>query len=641
MNADFIGKVVHGVSLIGEVDTYLFREGNHARLYEVLGAHMMESAGEAGVLFAVWAPNAASVSVIGDFNGWDSGAHELAPRWDSSGIWEGFIPGVPAHSLYKFSILTQGGERLEKGDPFARFWETPPGTASVVCPPDGYAWRDAEWLAARGGRAAADRPQSVYEVHAGSWRRAGDGGYLGWQGLAAELVPYLADNGFTHVEFLPVMEHPFYGSWGYQTTGYFAPTSRYGSPDDLKQLVDELHAAGIGVILDWVPSHFPGDAYGLHKFDGTFLYEHEDPRKGFHPDWKTYIFNYGRGEVRSFLLSSARFWMDKFHADGLRVDAVASMLYLNYSRKSGEWLPNAFGGVENIEAVDFLRKMNETLYLDFPGIQTTAEESTSWPKVSSPVYQGGLGFGYKWNMGWMHDVLFYLSKDPVFRRYHQNSLTFGMWYAYSENFVLPLSHDEVVYGKGSLWGKMPGDAWQKAANLRLLYGWMFGHPGKKLLFMGGEFGQEGEWRHEYSLDWHLLGEGLHNGVLRWYHDINKFYRDTPALWELDNDTRGFEWIDSGDAEASVVSLLRRDKQGNAVIFINNFTPVPRHNYRIGVPGGRAWREVLNSDSQYYGGSGAGNGGRLATQEQPWHGRARSMEVTLPPLSCLVFEQELD
>lgn len=641
MNADFVGKAVHGVSLLGEVDIYLFREGNHARLYEVLGAHMMENAGEAGVLFSVWAPNAVSVSVIGDFNGWDSGAHELAPRWDSSGIWEGFIPGVPAHSLYKFSLLTQGGERLEKGDPFARFWETPPGTASVVCPPDGYEWRDAEWMATRGSNAAADRPQSVYEVHAGSWSRTGDGCFPGWLGLAGGLTPYLTENGFTHVEFLPVMEHPFYGSWGYQTTGYFAPTARYGSPDDLRTLIDTLHRAGIGVILDWVPSHFPGDAHGLRKFDGTFLYEHEDPRKGFHPDWKTYIFNYGRGEVRSFLLSSARFWIEKFHADGLRVDAVASMLYLNYSRKSGEWLPNAFGGVENIEAVDFLRKMNETLYLDFPGIQTVAEESTSWPKVSGPVYQGGLGFGYKWNMGWMHDVLLYMGKDPVFRRYHQNSLTFGMWYAYSENFVLPLSHDEVVYGKGSLWGKMPGDAWQKAANLRLLYGWMFGHPGKKLLFMGGEFGQEGEWRHDGSLDWHLLGDGLHDGVLRWYRDINKFYRDTPALWELDNDARGFEWIDTGDAEASVVSLLRRDRQGNAVIFINNFTPVPRYNYRIGVPGGLAWREVLNSDSAYYGGTGAGNMGRLVTLEQPWHGRARSMEVTLPPLSCLVFEQELD
>lgn len=641
MNADFVGKVVHGVSLMGEVDTYLLREGNHARLYEVLGAHMLENAGERGVLFSVWAPNAEAVSVIGDFNGWDSGAHELAPRWDSSGIWEGFIPGVPAYSQYKFSLLTKGGERLEKGDPFARFWETPPGTASVVCPPDSYEWQDAEWMAARGSKAAADRPQSVYEVHAGSWRRAGDGGYLGWLGLADELVPYLVENGFTHVELLPIMEHPFYGSWGYQTTGYFAPTARYGSPDDLRKLVDELHKAGIGVILDWVPSHFPGDAHGLHKFDGTFLYEHEDPRRGFHPDWKTFIFNYGRGEVRSFLLSSARFWMDKFHADGLRVDAVASMLYLNYSRKSGEWIPNAFGGVENIEAVDFLRKMNETLYLDFPGIQTTAEESTSWPKVSSPSYQGGLGFGYKWNMGWMHDVLLYMGKDPVFRRYHQNSLTFGMWYAYSENFVLPLSHDEVVYGKGSLWGKMPGDSWQKAANLRLLYGWMFGHPGKKLLFMGGEFGQEGEWRHDQSLDWHLLGDGLHGGVLRWYRDINEFYRKTPALWELDNDTRGFEWIDTGDAESSVISFLRRDKQGNAVIFINNFTPVPRYNYQIGVPGGGAWREVLNSDSKYYGGSDIGNMGRLPTREYPWHGRVRSMEVTLPPLSCLVFEQELD
>lgn len=641
MNADFVGKVVHGVSLIGEVDIYLFREGNHARLYEVFGSHMREGPGGDGVLFAVWAPNAAAVSVIGDFNCWDSGAHELAPRWDSSGIWEGFIPGVPAYSLYKFSILTQRGERLEKGDPFARFWETPPGTASVVCPPDSYEWRDGEWMASRESKAGADCPQSVYEVHAGSWRRTGDNRYLGWLGLAGELVPYLAENGFTHVEFLPVMEHPFYGSWGYQTTGYFAPTSRYGSPDDFRTLIDALHGAGIGVILDWVPSHFPGDAHGLRRFDGTCLYEHEDPRKGFHPDWKSFIFNYGRGEARSFLLSSARFWMDKFHADGLRVDAVASMLYLNYSRKSGEWIPNAFGGVENIEAVDFLRKMNETLYLDFPGIQTTAEESTTWPKVSSPTYQGGLGFGYKWNMGWMHDVLLYMGKDPVFRRYHQSSLTFGMWYAYSENFVLPLSHDEVVYGKGSLWGKMPGDTWQQAANLRLLHGWMFGHPGKKLLFMGGEFGQEREWRHEHSLDWHLLGDSLHDGVLRWYRDINKFYRKTPALWEMDNDPRGFEWIDIGDADVSVVSFLRRDRQGNPVLFIYNFTPVSRYNYRIGVPGGQVWREVLNSDSRYYEGSGAGNMGRLTTLEHPCHGRPRSMEITLPPLSCLVFERELD
>lgn len=641
MNAGFIGKVVNGVSLIGEVDTYLFREGNHARLYEILGAHMLKNAGEDGVLFAVWAPCAAAVSVIGDFNRWDSRAHELAPRWDSSGIWEGFIPGVPAYSRYKFSILTQSGERLEKGDPFARFWETPPKTASVVCPPDSYEWRDGAWMASRGNNAAQDRPQSVYEVHAGSWRRTADNKHLGWLGLASELTPYLTENGFTHVEFLPVMEHPFYGSWGYQTTGYFAPTSRYGSPDDLRALVDTLHGAGIGVILDWVPSHFPGDPHGLRRFDGTCLYEHEDPRRGFHPDWKSYIYNYGRGEVRSFLLSSARFWLDKFHADGLRVDAVASMLYLNYSRKRGEWIPNAFGGAENIEAVDFLRKLNETLYHDFPGIQTTAEESTSWPKVSSPVRQGGLGFGYKWNLGWMHDVLLYMGKDAIFRRYHHNKLTFGMWYAYSENFVLPFSHDEVVYGKGSLWDRMPGDSWQKAANLRLLFGWMFGHPGKKLLFMGCEFGQEREWRHDYSLDWHLLCERRHDGIMKWYRDINKFYRDTPALWEMDSDTQGFEWIDTGDAGASVLSFLRRDRRGKIVIFICNFTPVSRHNYRIGVPGGPAWREVLNSDSRHYGGSDAGNMGRLAAQELPCHGRTRSVEITLPPLSCLVFERELD
>lgn len=641
MKNNFVGKVVHGVSLIGEIDLYLFREGSHARLYEILGAHMMELEGEEGTLFVVWAPNAVAVSVIGDFNGWDSCAHELGPRWDSSGIWEGFIPGVRAYSCYKFSILTQKGERLEKGDPFASLWEIPPKTASVICPANAYEWQDDDWMASRQSRGRPDRPQSVYEVHAGSWRRTEYNGYLGWLGLAEELVPYLAENGFTHVEFLPVMEHPFYGSWGYQTTGYFAPTSRYGSPDDLRILIDVLHKAGIGVILDWVPSHFPNDPHGLCRFDGTCLYEHEDPRKGFHPDWKSCIFNYGRKEVRSFLLSSARFWLEQFHADALRVDAVASMLYLNYSRKQGEWIPNAFGGVENIEAIEFLQKMNETLYLDFPGIQTIAEESTSWPKVSRPVFQGGLGFGYKWNMGWMNDVLSYMGKDPVFRRHHQNNLTFGMWYAYSENFVLPLSHDEVVHGKRALWGKMPGDAWQKAANLRLLFGWMFGHPGKKLLFMGGEFGQEGEWRHDQSLDWHLLGDRLHKGLLNWYRDINDFYKRTPALWELDNDPQGFEWIDIGDAESSVISFMRRDKEGGAVIFVGNFTPVPRHNYRIGVPGGQPWREVLNSDSKYYGGSNSGNMSKLAVLGQSFHGRTNSIEISLPPLSCLVFERERD
>lgn len=635
------GGVVHGVTLAGEADIYLFREGSHARLYDFLGAHMLCHEGREGVLFAVWAPNAEEVSVTGDFNCWDDSSHRLAPRWDSSGIWEGFVPGVPAFCCYKFSILTKGGERLEKGDPFARGWETPPRTASIVCPPNRFGWSDRKWVESREKSSGLNRPQSIYEVHPGSWRRTEGDAYLGWLGLAAELTPHLIENGFTHVEFLPVMEHPFYGSWGYQTTGYFAPTSRYGSADDLRTLVDTLHGAGIGVIFDWVPSHFPDDAHGLSKFDGTCLFEHEDPRKGFHPDWKSCIFNYGRSEVRSFLLSSARFWIDQFHADGLRVDAVASMLYLNYSRAPGEWAANVFGGVENLEAMDFLKKMNETLYIDFPGVQTTAEESTSWPMVSKPVYVGGLGFGYKWNMGWMHDVLFYMSKDPIFRVYHQNSLTFGMWYAYAENFVLPLSHDEVVHGKGSLWGKMPGDAWQKAANLRLLYGWMFGHPGKKLLFMGGEFGQELEWCHDQSLDWHLLSDPAHGGLLNWFRDINNFYKRTAALWELDYDAGGFEWIDCSDAAASVISFLRRDKDGRSVIFIGNFTPEPRYNYRVGVPGGKAWREVLNSDAEYYGGSNIGNFGAVAAEDYPFHGRPRSMSVSLPPLSCLVFELEKD
>lgn len=641
MENNFVGGVVYGVSLAGETDIYLFREGNHARLYNFLGAHMVCHDGQEGVLFAVWAPNASEVSVTGDFNWWDSNTHRLAPRWDSSGIWEGFIPGVPAYSRYKFSILTPGGERQEKGDPFARLWEVPPNTASMVYPPDEFEWQDADWLSMRKEQARADGPQSIYEVHPGSWRRAADDGSLGWLGLAEELTPYLVENGFTHVEFLPVMEHPFYGSWGYQTIGYFAPTSRYGSPRDFKVLVDTLHRAGIGVILDWVPSHFPNDAYGLVKFDGTYLFEHEDPRKGFHPDWKSCIFNYGRNEVRSFLLSSARFWIDHFHADGLRVDAVASMLYLNYSRNQGEWIPNVFGGIENLEAIDFLKKMNETLYLDFPGIQMTAEESTAWPLVSRPVYAGGLGFGYKWNMGWMHDVLFYINKDPIFRQHHQNNLTFGMWYAYNENFVLPLSHDEVVHGKGSLWGKMPGDAWQKAANMRLLYGWMFGHPGKKLLFMGGEFGQEWEWRHDQSLDWHLLDDPKHRGVLNWFRDINNFYKRTPALWQMDYDLRGFEWIDNGDTAASVVSFLRRDAEGNIVIFIGNFTPVPRKDYRIGVPGGKVWREVLNSDAEYYGGGNIGNLGEITAEDSPFHGRPCSVVISLPPLSCLVLQLEKD
>ena len=580
--------VIHGLSLAGETDIYLFREGSHCRLYNFLGAHQMLHQGTAGVLFAVWAPGALEVSVMGDFNGWNRESHKLAPRWDSSGIWEGFIPGVEDWSSYKYSVTAQTGEKLDKGDPFAFFWEMPPDTASRVCPETLFEWKDADWLASRKAKNSLSAPQSIYEIHAGSWRRTEEDGRLSWLGLAEELPSYLVENGFTHVEFLPVMEHPFYGSWGYQTTGYFAPTARYGPPDDFRVLVDSLHRAGIGVILDWVPSHFPSDAFGLAKFDGTSLYEHEDPRKGFHPDWKSCIFNYGRNEVRSFLLSSAHFWLERFHADGLRVDAVAS---------------------------------------------------TSWPMVSRPTWIGGLGFNFKWNMGWMNDILQYMSKDPVFRQYHHNKLTFGMWYAYSENFILPLSHDEVVYGKGSLWGKMPGDSWQKAANLRLLFGWMMGHPGKKLLFMGGEFGQEKEWDHNISLDWHILEKESHKGILQWFRDLNNFYKKTPQLWEQDNDPAGFEWIDCGDSSSSVVSFLRRSKDGREVIFIGNFTPVIRTGYRIGVPKNTVWCEALNSDSSLYGGSNVGNMGKVRTEKRSFHGRQYSVELTLPPLACLVLLPE--
>lgn len=632
-------KAVFAASLADETDIYLFREGSHCRIYDFLGAHIMEHEGRRGALFAVWAPGARAVSVMGDFNSWDRGSHKLLPRWDSSGIWEGFIPGVPDLSSYKYCITTADGRELDKGDPLAYFWERPPDTASKVCPASSYKWNDDEWMSSRKLKKSQASPQSIYEIHAGSWRRTEENGFLTWLGLAEELPPYLKENGFTHVEFLPVMEHPFYGSWGYQTTGYFAPTARYGSPDDLRFLIDCLHRTGIGVILDWVPSHFPADSFALANFDGSSLYEHADPRKGFHPDWKSCIFNYGRNEVRSFLLSSAHYWIKEFHADGLRVDAVASMLYLDYSREEGEWEPNKYGGRENIEAIDFLKKLNETIGLDHPDVIVTAEESTSWPMVSRPVWLGGLGFDFKWNMGWMNDILYYMSRDPVFRRYNHNKLTFGMWYAYSESFVLPLSHDEVVYGKGSLWGKMPGNDWQKAANLRLLFGWMFGHPGKKLLFMGGEYGQEREWDHNMSLDWHILEKDLHGGLLRWFSDINNFYVKSPQLWEQDCDPRGFEWIDCGDASSSVVSFLRRSKDGRELIFIGNFTPVPREGYRIGVPKNTVWREVLNSDSSIYGGSNMGNLGKITTKEHEFHGRPYSVLAMLPPLACIVLEPE--
>ncbi|MDP1533748.1 MAG: 1,4-alpha-glucan branching protein GlgB, partial [Rubrivivax sp.] len=569
--------------VMGEQDVHLFREGTHARLYDKLGCHWRDDASR----FAVWAPNARAVSVIGDFNAWQVDAHPCRARDDGSGLWDTEIAGVLPGQTYKFAIRSRNGQLLEKADPFARRSEPAPATASVVCAADGHAWGDGDWMRARAGRNALDAPMSVYEVHLGSWRRSAAGAMLDYRSAAPLLAEYAARMGFTHVELMPITEHPFYGSWGYQTTGYFAPTSRYGSPQDFKFLVDTLHHAGIGVILDWVPSHFPADAHGLAEFDGSHLYEHADPRQGFHPEWSSSIFNYGRNEVRAFLLSSAMFWLDEFHIDGLRVDAVASMLYLDYSRKEGEWIPNHFGGRENLEAISFLRLLNESVYRDHPDVQVIAEESTAWPMVSRPTYLGGLGFGMKWNMGWMHDTLKYMQEDPIHRRYHHGQLTFSLIYAFNENFMLPLSHDEVVHGKGSLINKMPGDAWRQFANLRLLLGHMWTHPGKKLLFMGGEFGQRREWNHDDSLDWHLLGDAAHSGLQRWVADLNRLYCELPALHQLDFDSAGFEWIDANDAEDSVLSFLRKGRDGKPVLVVANFTPVVRENYRVGVPlGGR-------------------------------------------------------
>ncbi|MDO5114876.1 MAG: 1,4-alpha-glucan branching protein GlgB [Synergistaceae bacterium] len=634
-------NILYGPTLASEQDIYLFREGTHRRIYDFLGAHITEHDGKRGVLFALWAPNARSVSVMGDFNAWNGESCPLAPRWDSSGIWEGFVPSAKAGCRYKYAVTTQEGARLEKSDPLAFFCEMPPATASVICEAPSYQWKDSQWMAERAKKNALDAPQLIYELHAGSWRRGEDNAPLGWLGLAEELPPYLQSNGFTHVEFMPVMEHPFYGSWGYQTTGYYAPTSRYGSPEQFMALIDALHAAGIGVILDWVPSHFPMDPHGLSRFDGTALYEHEDPRQGFHPDWKSAIFNYGRSEVRSFLISSASFWLDRYHADGLRVDAVASMLYLDYSRRDGEWLPNRYGGKENCEAIDFLKELNCSLYEDFPGIMTAAEESTSWPMVTKPVWLGGLGFGYKWNMGWMNDFLSYISSDPIYRKYCHDRLTFGMWYAYAENFVLPFSHDEVVYGKCSLLEKMPGDEWQKAANLRLALGWFFCHPGKKLIFMGGEFGQSREWNHDQSLDWHQLNEPRHAGIARWFADLGAYYRSRPQLWKLDCSDKGFSWIDCSDRDAGVVSFIRRDDNGRQLVLAANFTPVTRSGYRVGLSSGGRWREALNSDALIYGGSGVGNLGSVQAEEKGFHSRPYSAELTLPPLACLLLEPEKD
>ncbi len=624
-------------SRLSDQDVYLFNEGTHQRLDEHLGAHVgFDADGEPGTHFAVWAPNARGVSVVGDFNDWTDDAHPLAPR-ASSGVFEGFVRGVGPGALYKFLIQGADGHVHLKADPFGFLHETPPRTASIVWELD-YAWGDGAWMEEREARNGLDAPMSIYEVHLGSWRTVPEEADrpLGYRELAPRLAAHVKELGFTHVELLPVMEHPFGGSWGYQVTGYFAPTHRFGKPEDLMFLIDHLHQEGIGVILDWVPAHFPNDAHGLALFDGTHLFEHAGER-GLHPDWRSCIFNYGRHEVRSFLVSSARFWLERYHADGLRVDGVASMLYLDYSRGPGEWTPNEDGGREDYDAIALLRQINEAVYEQVPGVQTIAEESTSWPMVSRPTFMGGLGFGLKWDLGWMHDTLRYLQRDPVHRRYHHNELTFRSLYAFHENFVLPLSHDEVVHGKGSLLNKMPGDRWQKFANLRLLYAYMYSQPGKKLLFMGSELAQWREWGHDSSLDWHLLEEDAHAGVMRLVSELNRRYREEPALHEGDADPGGFEWVDGSDSERSVLCYLRRGAGGAPPIAVAiNFTPVVRYDYRVGVPEAGEWGEILNTDAEAFGGSGVGNLGRVEAEPVPAHGRAFSLCLTLPPLAAVML-----
>ena len=634
-------SVLYDVTRLTDDDLYLFNEGSHFRLYDKLGSHPVVRKGEHGTYFAVWAPDAEQVFVIGGFNNWDKSSHALRPR-DRSGIWEGFIPGIGKGEAYKYHVRSHfRGYRADKTDPFALFCEVPPKTAAIVWDLE-YTWGDNQWMEERGNANHIEAPIAIYEVHLGSWMRAPEEGGrpLSYKELGPKLAEYVLRMGFTHVEFLPVMEHPFYGSWGYQTVGYFCPTSRYGQPQDFMFLIDYLHQHGIGVILDWVPSHFPSDEHGLGYFDGTHLYEHADPRQGIHPDWNSFIFNYSREEVRSFLISSAFFWLEKYHADGLRVDAVASMLYLDYGREEGEWIPNRYGGKENVEAISFLRRLNEEIYRNQPDVQTIAEESTSWPMVSRPTYVGGLGFGLKWDMGWMHDTLEYMTKDPIHRKYHHNKLTFRMLYAFHENFVLPLSHDEVVFGKGALLRKMPGDDWQKFANLRLLLGYMYSQPGKKLLFMGGEFGQWDEWYHETSLDWHLLEYPFHVGLQRWVEDLNRLYKNEKALHELDFDPGGFQWIDCNDSEQSTLSLMRKGRsKDDAVVVACNFTPIPRSNYRVGAPEGGFWKELLNSDAPLYGGSGQGNIGGVEAAPVPFHGQPYSLNLVLPPLGLLFLKKE--
>ncbi|MEC4748923.1 1,4-alpha-glucan branching protein GlgB [Methylomicrobium sp. Wu6] len=637
---NFSVEAVSHASLLTDLDIYLFKQGSHFRLYEKLGSHLVTVEGVKGCSFAVWAPNASAISVIGEFNQWDATANVLHLRDDGSGIWEGFIADVMVGAGYKYRIVSRDGKIADKGDPFAFCWEMPPLTASRVWELD-YAWNDAAWMPRRGEKNQLNAPCSIYEVHLGSWRRVPEDGnrFLTYREMAEWLPRYLEEMNFTHVEFMPVTEHPFYGSWGYETTGYFAPTARYGTPQDFMFLVDTLHQQGIGVILDWVPAHFPGDAHGLGHFDGTYLYEHADPRQGYQPDWHSSIFNYGRHEVGAFLTSSAMFWLDKYHIDGLRIDAVSSMLYLDFGRKEGEWIPNRNGGRENLDAVSFLRHLNEAVYREYPDTQTFAEESTAWPMVSRPVSAGGLGFGLKWNMGWMHDTLRYFSENPLNRKYHHGQLVFSIWYAFSENFVLPISHDEVVHGQGSLIGKMPGDEWQQFANLRLLYGFMWGHPGKKLLFMGCEFGQKREWQHDESLEWQVLQYSHHDGLRRWVADLNRFYRSEPALYLQDFSLDGFQWLDCNDAEKSVLSFIRRGLHSNdTILVVCNFTPVVRENYRVGAPSGGVWHEVLNSDAECYGGSGAGNLGAVEASPVSAGDMYHSLMLRLPPLGVLFFRQ---
>jgi 1,4-alpha-glucan branching enzyme len=617
---------------LGELDVHLAGEGRHEALYDKLGAHVTEMDGITGVAFAVWAPSARSVAVIGDFNSWDGRLHPMRTL-GSSGIWELFVPDVPEGSRYKFEIRTPDGELRLKADPYAQETEVPPQTASVVHRSH-YAWQDRAWMTKREARDQLAAPMSIYEVHLGSWRLnpLEDNRSLSYLELADELTAYVKDMGFTHVELLPVMAHPFAGSWGYQVTSYFAPTPRFGSPDDLKAFIDRLHQNDVGVIMDWVPAHFPRDDWALARFDGSALYEHADPRRGAHPEWGTLEFNFGRNEVRNFLVSSGLYWLDRYHADGLRVDAVASMLYLDYSRKDGEWVPNQFGGNEDLEAVQFLKQLNETVYGREPGTMSAAEESTAWPGVSRPTYLGGLGFGFKWNMGWMHDTLAYFQQDPVYRRWHHHELTFSLVYAFTENFILPLSHDEVVHGKGTLYAKMPGDRWQKHANLRALYAYMWAHPGKKLLFMGQEFAQEQEWSEERSLDWHLLGDRDKSGVQSLVRDLNRVYKSRRALWENDFEGSGFYWLEPNDAENSVVAFARTSKDFTDIVACClNLTPVPRPSYRIGLPRAGRWVEAINTDAEAYGGSNVGNMGGVEAEPIPWGGQPFSAEVTLPPL----------